>query len=182
MRSETKNSENVQPLFLAFKGCRCCLVENVAMRTKLKNIGKVLIRILFGLMWLGGGYSWLGQSEPALYLEKALLSSIEQGSTFGFYEPFLKQVVLPNKALFAGLVSWGELLTGISLFTGTLVRFSAIVGVFLLTNYSLMNGKFFHPLNLLFITAQLSIFFLRSGRILGVDGLLAKRFGNSRWY
>lgn len=39
---------------------------------------------------------------------------LESGRQYGWYEPFLRSVVLPNAGVFAFLVTWGEFLTGIS--------------------------------------------------------------------
>ena len=42
-----------------------------------------------------------------------------------FYQEFVRAVVLPNAEAFAVLISWGELLVGVTLILGLLTRFSA---------------------------------------------------------
>ena len=150
------------------------------MKAKLLIALKLLLRFALGLMWTITGWSWLSRSDATTYLQKALQQAMDSGNTFNFYQPFLEQIVMPNAALFVGLVAWGEFLTGLSLMSGTLVRFSSWVGVFLLLNYSLMNGTLFSPISLIMIGLQVSLFFIRPGSVLGVDGWLEKRRNKSK--
>lgn len=134
----------------------------------------VVLRLLMGFMWLGTGWSWVTKPDAPAYLVGAIEVSLDRAVFF--YVPFLKHVVLPNVGLFAFLVAWGEFLTGVALFLGTLSRFGAGVGMFILLNYALRQGppsfKFFIPM----LAIHIAILLGAAGRTLGGDHFLHKRW------
>ena len=96
----------------------------------------------------------------------------------GIYRPFLTDVVLPNVAVFAFLVSWGEFLSGLSLALGLASRLGAAVAAFQFLNYGLMGGfasgsVYLHGI----LIAMLAVTVIgKSGRRFGID-----RWLHARW-
>lgn len=139
-----------------------------------------VLRLLFGGMLLLSGRLWHTRSDPADYLATTLVDTMERGLTFGFYRPFLEGVVLPNVALFAGLVAVGEFLSGLSLTLGLATRLGAAVISFQFINYGLMGG----PTGLLSHGLMIAVVALpvlvNSGRAFGVDRWLVRRWPNGR--
>ncbi|MEE8199751.1 MAG: DoxX family membrane protein, partial [Candidatus Acidoferrales bacterium] len=81
----------------------------------------VVLRVYIGVLFLRAGWPKVkaGSGWPdrmVSFLERVLPNSYE------FYKGFLENVVIPNKALFAYLVAWGELLVGVALLLGLLTR------------------------------------------------------------
>lgn len=137
-------------------------------------------RLLMGLMLMLGGWTWIHRADPGAYLAGALSNVLEKGGTVGFYAPFLRSVVIPNASLFAFLVGWGEFLSGTSLLLGAASRLAAAVAAFQLINYGLMGGwtsLAFHGVFVGFLAASV---YWQSGRILGVDRWLHRRWPNAR--
>ena len=134
----------------------------------------VLLRIWIGMTWLRAGWHKLfavgGWADT-------LRSSIERaGEPSWFYKPFLTHVVMPHPEVFAFLVSWGEFLVGVSLLLGTASRFGAGVAMFLSLNYMLLQNRFFPGYDGTLFVAQLVLLLGASGRFLGIDGYLHKRW------
>lgn len=142
--------------------------------TKIKIVLSIIIRTLMGMMWTISGYFWFINKDPKSKLLNELNVAAENGMTFTFYQPFINEVVLPNVAIFVFLVSLGELLTGLCLLSGFLVKVSATVALFLLLNYSLMNGTLISPYNLLFLGIHVYILISNSGKKFGLDKILFK--------
>lgn len=102
-----------------------------------------------------------------------------QENTFAFFRPFIDSVVLPNKVLFATLVSWGETAVGIAMILGFATRYAAAAG-------ALMVACFWFAKGLPFLAGQnhdslwMMIFIvlatLHAGRVTGLDQKLARRF------
>ena len=99
-----------------------------------------------------------------------------------FYRGFLQEVVLPNAQLFAALVTWGELLVGVSLILGLMTRLSATVALLLTVNYMLAKGAWpWTPSSndAAFAAISLALVIGAAGRTLGLDSMLAKRWPRS---
>ncbi len=143
---------------------------------KVKNIIGIFFRFLMGAMWFMSALSWFRRTDSNQFILDAIATSMEQGKTLGFYQPFLVDVVTPNITLFAWLVSLGELLVGISLLSGTVVKVGSVGAVFLLLNYSFMNGSLFHLFNLCFVLIHVFLFISEPGRIFGGDKILHKKW------
>jgi thiosulfate dehydrogenase [quinone] large subunit len=89
---------------------------------------------------------------------------------------------LPNASLVASLVTWGELLVGLTLVLGLLTRLSATVALLLMVNCMLAKGtSSWRPCSndgaLAVIAGALLIG--AAGRTFGFDSLLAKRWPRS---
>src|SRR4051812_1799896 len=85
----------------------------------------VLLRIYLGAVFLVAALPKFQQDfTPDLlgFLERVAL---ERGHPV--YQEFAQRVLIPNASTFAFLVSWGELLAGVSLILGLLTRLSAAV-------------------------------------------------------
>lgn len=67
-------------------------------------------------------------------------TALEEGHAFGFYQPFLRAVVVPNFGAIASLVGWGELMSGLSIGLGVATRLGAGVITFQFLNYGLLSG------------------------------------------
>lgn len=136
-----------------------------------------LLRVYTGVFFLFYGFGKIRNPNFADGLAGFVNSQLE--NSFGFMRPFLESVVLPNKAVFAILVSWGELLVGLALIVGLATRWASIAGAFLVAVFWFTKGQGF-------LAAQnhdsiwLMIFILlaavHAGRVHGLDAKLADRF------
>lgn len=76
----------------------------------------------------------------------------------------------------------GELIAGVGLLTGSFTRVSSFIALFLFLNYMFAKGAWFWSPNsqdaAVFFIA-LVVFIGRSGRVMGIDYFLAKRYPNS---
>jgi thiosulfate dehydrogenase (quinone) large subunit len=95
---------------------------------------------------------------------------------YPWYKKFLLDYVVPHHELFGYLVMVGEIAVGACLLLGLFMRWSALIGLFMMVNYYLGPGIARGGATLAqqqtFIVA-LAIFALANpGRTLGLDGLL----------
>jgi thiosulfate dehydrogenase [quinone] large subunit len=99
-----------------------------------------------------------------------------------FYQPFIREVVIPHTTLFATLIVWGELLVGISLVLGLATRLSAVTALLLTVNYMLAKGAWpWTPSSndAAFAAIAVALIVGAAGRTLGLDAFLAKRWPRS---
>ncbi|MBT8135412.1 MAG: DoxX family protein [Gammaproteobacteria bacterium] len=99
--------------------------------------------------------------------------------SFGFYQPLIESVFLPNAGLFSGLVAWGELLVGVALVLGVAVRYASIAGAFMLANFWFAKGQsIFDGQNhdAIWVAIFLVLALVPAGKFLGLDQKLADRF------
>ena len=99
-----------------------------------------------------------------------------------FYQRFLEQVVLTNAPVFAALVTWGELLVGVTLIVGLLTRFSAATALVLALNYMFAKGAWLwtpSSNDAAFAAIALALLIGAAGRTLGLDAFLARRWPRS---
>ena len=138
----------------------------------------LLVRLALGPMWIGTGLYWIRADNAPAEIANQIGKVMESGRTVGWYEPFLESVVLPNVALFAILVTWGEFLTGVSLTLGAATRLGAVVGGFLAANYALLYGNPFFPAegNWKYLWYQAVLLLAAGGRSFGVDTYMARRW------
>lgn len=87
----------------------------------------------------------------------------------GWYAAFLQNFVLPNSAVFAYMVTFGEVLVGIALILGILTGIAAFFGVFMNLNYLLAGTVSTNP-----ILGFLALFVILAWRIAGY-------YGGDRW-
>ena len=132
-----------------------------------------VLRIAFGLMYLDmavqkapwRNYGWL---EGFIHQEIA-------HPAFGWYAAFLRDLVLPNLAVFGMLTFVTELALGLALLTGTLTRLAGAAGFLWQVNIAI--GAFNVPGEWYWIWPLLTLpqfVFAASGagRVLGVDAIL----------
>jgi thiosulfate dehydrogenase [quinone] large subunit len=97
-----------------------------------------------------------------------------------FHRNFILHFVAPHSHFFSYLVAFGEIAIGLSLIFGLLVRLSSAFGIFhnlnIMFAIALPNGGPQVGLNRIFIVLELMFIVAAAGRVLGLDGILAKRF------
>lgn len=138
-----------------------------------------LLRVYLGVIFLIAALPKLQQD-----FTPHLIGFVQQvGLTSGhpFYQQFLQQVVLPNAAFFAALVTGSELFVGVTLILGLMTRFSASVALILVLNYMFAKGAWFWtPSNdAAFAAIALALLIGAAGRTLGLDSFLARRWPRS---
>lgn len=131
-------------------------------------VGWVFLRA--SLVKLTGG--WLAGHKLGPIIEGWLAD----GRPYGFYAPFLRNVVLPSEHTFGALVTCGELVVGATLLAGLFTRVGALVGVALATSFLLGRGDGAEAnATAPFIAMTLTLLMGHSGRALGLDAALADR-------
>jgi len=136
----------------------------------------VMLRIYTGVFFAWHGFGKLGRGNFADGLEGFLKA--QAGNSFGFYRSFIDAVVLPNKGLFAALVSWGELTVGLLLIVGLATRYAAAVGAFLVLNFWFAKGAgILDGTNhdIVWFVIFLVIGMVPAGRIAGLDDGLSDK-------
>ncbi|MFQ5530381.1 MAG: DoxX family membrane protein [Gemmatimonadota bacterium] len=138
------------------------------------------VRLLVGIVLVSSGWRWITRPDAATYLAEALNSGLGEGYTVGFYQPFLRDVVLPQVGVFASLVGWGELLSGLSIGFGVALRLGAGVIAFQFLNYGLLGG----PMGLLSHGVMTGLVMIpvvfQSARRFGIDKWLYARWPRAR--
>lgn len=143
----------------------------------------VLLRIYLGVIFLLAAWPKLrGNFTSGLtgFLQKVAL---EDGHPF--YQEFVQRVVLPNVSLVAILVTWGELLVGISLVLGLMTRLAAAVALILTANYMFAKGAWFwtpSSNDAALAAIALALLIGAAGRTFGLDAFLARRWPRSPFW
>ncbi|MEM7028199.1 MAG: TQO small subunit DoxD [Chloroflexota bacterium] len=147
-----------------------------------------LARIMIGLMWL---LSLRWKLPPDFMPDhgRGLMDWFlleVQHPAFAFYGQWVETVVIPNFLLFAWLIFLAELITGVSLLTGTLTRLGALVGLLMSINLGVglleVPGEW--PWSYMMMVMFHGIFLIAgAGRVFGFDQYLQKRWGdNMPWH
>ncbi len=136
-----------------------------------------LLRVYTGVFFLNNGFGKIKGGEFADGMEGFLNGRLE--SSYGFFRPFLESVVMPNKAFFAILVSWGELMIGLALIVGLATRFASIAGAIMVAAFWFTKGQGFlsgqnHDAIWMMIFIVLAA--VHAGRMHSLDEKLADRF------
>jgi thiosulfate dehydrogenase (quinone) large subunit len=136
------------------------------------------------------GYHFLSVSLPkltsgflnGLALPEEMLKNIAK-DPFAWHRAFMLGVVLPHAHFFSYLVAFGETAIGISLVLGCLVRVSSLFGAFHNFNILLAIATGAQVgLNRIFIVLHLMFVLSSAGLALGLDGILKRRFPNSKLF
>jgi uncharacterized membrane protein YphA (DoxX/SURF4 family) len=138
------------------------------------------LRIYFGVILLVAGVP-KHQSDFTPRLA-GFLTEVALVKGHPFYQDFLHSVVLPHVQIFAGLVSWGEVLVGIALVLGLCTRLAASAGLLLVLNYMFAKGNWpWYPSSndAAFAAICIALLIGAAGRTLGLDMLLAERWPRS---
>lgn len=136
-----------------------------------------LLRVYTGVFFLYYGFGKVRNPDFADGLAGFVTSRLE--GSVGMFRPFLESVVLPNKGLFAFLVSWGELAIGIALIVGLATRWASIAGAVMVAAFWAAKGQGFldaqnHDVIWFMIFVVLAT--IHAGRAHSVDERLADRF------
>jgi len=137
----------------------------------------VLLRVYTGLFFIYFGFGKIASGNFAEGMGGFVNMQLE--NSFGFFRPFLESVVLPNKGLFAFLVSWGELAIGIAMVLGLATRYFAVAGAVMVASFWFAKGQ-----GILDAQNHDAIWFLifvvlaglHAGRTMSLDQRLADRY------
>ena len=136
-----------------------------------------LLRVYTGVFFLYYGFGKVTNPNFADGLAGFVSGRLE--SSFSIIRPFLESVVLPNKAVFAFLVSWGELMIGMALIVGLATRYAAVAGAVMMVAFWFTKGQGFldgqnHDAIWFMIFIVLAA--IHAGRVHSLDAKLADRF------
>jgi uncharacterized membrane protein YphA (DoxX/SURF4 family) len=136
-----------------------------------------MLRVYTGVFFLYYGFGKIKNPDFTDGLAGFVNSRLE--GSVGLIRPFLETVVLPNKALFAFFVAWGEFAIGIALILGLATRWASIAGAIMIATFWATKGQGFldaqnHDAIWFMIFVVLAT--VHAGRVYSVDERLAKRF------
>lgn len=139
----------------------------------------VILRVWIGSYMLYQGIRKYQRDFPHSDWIGRQIGKVGEIDIFSWYKDFLSNVVLPNQELFGYLVMSGEILIGLCLILGLLVRLCSAVGIFQLANYALGPGMARGGATLAnsetFLIAMIVLFLTNPGRTLGIDGFLFRK-------
>lgn len=142
-----------------------------------------LLRVYLGVVFLIAALPKLQQDfTPGLI---GFVQQVGLQRAHPFYQQFLEQVVLPNAAFFAALVTGSELFVGVTLILGLMTRFSSSVALILTLNYMFAKGAWFwtpSSNDAAFALIALALLIGAAGRTLGLDAFLARRWPRSPFW
>ncbi len=136
-----------------------------------------LLRVYTGVFFLYYGFGKLRNPDFADGLAGFVSSRLEE--SYGFMRPLLESVVLPNKALFAFLVSWGEFAIGIALIMGLATRWASVAGAVMVAAFWFTKGQGFLDAgnhDVIWFVIFVVLASVHAGRAHSLDEHLAGRF------
>jgi uncharacterized membrane protein YphA (DoxX/SURF4 family) len=155
-------------------------LPGVILQGILARAALVLLRVYLGVVFLVAATPKLQQDFTPSLVRFLQVVALEKGHPF--YQEFVRQVLIPHVSVFATLVTWGELLIGISLILGLLTRLSAVAALLLAVNCMFAKGDWFwtpSSSDAAFVAISLGLVLGAAGRTLGLDAFLARRWPRS---
>jgi len=147
----------------------------------INHIGNCLLRVIIGTMWWQQSL-WKIPPHYDWGLIHWMQEMVEHAST-QLQSNLVRDVVLPNIAIFGPLVYAIEVAIGVSLILGLATRLGAALGALMAINLwlGLYNAPTEWPWTYMFLVV-IQLFYLLDppGRSLGVDALVWRREGMSR--
>ena len=136
----------------------------------------LVIRVYLGFLWLMAGWSkiteggWIGEGAGGAvrgFAQGAMQQTTgEHPQVTQWYASFLENVVVPNAAVFSYVVTFGEVLVGLSLIFGLFTGVAAFFGGFMNASFIFAGTAGANPL--MFI---LAILIMLAWRVAGQWGL-----------
>jgi uncharacterized membrane protein YphA (DoxX/SURF4 family) len=99
------------------------------------------LSVLLGVFFLFEGISKIGWLTDPSPLTDRLMSYLEEANAWN--RGYLEKVCIPWAPVFARLVLFGELATGLSLITGVLTRYAAATALLMVLNIHFASGLLF---------------------------------------
>ncbi len=149
----------------------------VVLQGILARAALVVLRVYLGVIFLLMALPKVQGDFTSRFM--SFLEQVALQKAHPFYQEFVQAVVVPSASIFASLVSWGELLVGISLILGLLTRVSAVVALLLVLNQLLAQGEWFwtpYSHDAAYFAIALALLIGAAGRTLGIDAFLARRW------
>ena len=137
------------------------------------KIGFLLVplRLFMGIGWMRAGVEKF--LNPNWSSGEALIKFLNTNETFSpLYNVLVDHLFIPQAFIFANLVSFGQFLIGVSIFTGTLTNISLLIAIFMNLNFILMEKTL--P-SAFYIIIQVELLLMDTGALWGVDSLLNKK-------
>ena len=143
----------------------------------MRNWPILLLRIYTGIFFVYYGFGKLRRDDFVDGMAGFVNMQLE--NSFGFFRPFLESVVLPNKGLFAFLVSWGELAIGIAMILGLATRYVAVAGAVMVASFWFAKGQGILDAqnhDVVWFVIFIVLAGLHAGRTMSLDQKLVGRF------
>lgn len=144
-----------------------------------------LLRIMIGLLFLTVTYSNI---EHGFYSAEGLHRFFNEvfpqsANPLRFYAAFIERVILPVAGPFSTFQAIAEPLMGLAFVFGVFTPLAVVGGIVFIANTFLATFGHDWPWSYIMMCAiMFTVAVTQSGRTLGVDGWLARRFGSHRWY
>jgi thiosulfate dehydrogenase [quinone] large subunit len=148
----------------------------------------LIVRLYLGYEWLTSGRAKLSGPGSAAWVGDKAGSAIvgfangalnktsgDHPDVTGWYATFLRDLVIPNAAVFGRLVAVGESLVGVDLVLGALTGIAAFFGILMNANYLLAGTVSSNPI--LIILGTLVVLAWRNAGWIGLDRFLLPALG-----
>lgn len=156
------------------------------------RLSLIFLRLYLGIFYYATGTNKLLRGNWGLDWQESMVRTVsgaldKPDDAFnqvpGWYAVFLEHVVLEMPTLFTLLVAWGEALLAVALIFGISTRLAGFLGAFMAINFALMSGRaiWLPHFDTTLSVALLTLALARSGRVLGVDQYLAKKWPGKNW-
>ena len=137
-----------------------------------------LLRILTGWIFIHAG--WEKLSEPGFVAGMGkTLGYFASKNPYPWMQGLLQGAAIPNAAFFGVLISWGELLVGLSLFFGVLSQVGLVGALAMNLTFLLAAGwtsASTATANEMMLFAEIVMLLGFAGKVLSVDQVLYRRF------
>jgi thiosulfate dehydrogenase [quinone] large subunit len=147
------------------------------LRNKYFSVVWTILRMWLGYQWITAGIekfedpTWIGSKSGVAitgFLKGAVAkASGDHPAVQGWYAAFVNNVALPNAKVFAYMITFGELLVGISLILGALTVVGLVGGAFMNLNYLLAGTTSTNPI--LYTVAIILLAVGSSAYVIGLD-------------
>lgn len=154
------------------------LAANDAASSNISRTLLVLPRVYLGLMFLLAAVAKLAAPPGFAKVLAGYLHAVALVQGFPWYQEVVRTLILPHVALFAALVTIGELFVGVAMLLGIATRPASAVAIFLLLNYLCSKGMpMWAPASndTADIILALTVGIGSAGRVYGLDGFISAR-------
>lgn len=141
----------------------------------------LVLRELYGLFWIAAGVNKLRKDWLTTDILKQVFEDrLTELHPASLQVMFLQDFAIPLYKLVAVFVTVSELYVGIALLLGLTTRWAAAIALVNLLGFS--AGGYYDASLIPFFALSIMMMSWPSGRWLGLDGRLSRRYPGSRWF